>query len=173
MKPIAPLLLSAAFVLLAGCSHSASSNAPAHASVGAMEPSWSERTDKGSMLSSSSLLGKPVYVNFFASWCPPCNDEAPDIEALSKRYASRGLQVVGVDVMENADKAALFGREHNLTYPLVVDDGTLRDAYQLNGLPVHVFIDADGTVHAIRIGELTKAEMVRNIRAILPSKGHA
>ena len=173
MKPIAPLLLSAAFVLLAGCSHSASSNAPAHASVGAMEPSWSERTDKGSMLSSSSLLGKPVYVNFFASWCPPCNDEASDIEALSKRYASRGLQVVGVDVMENADKAALFGREHHLTYPLVVDDGALRNAYQLDGLPVHVFIDADGTVHAIRIGELTKAEMVRNIRAILPSKGPA
>ena len=173
MRPYRPLMLAAAFALLAGCSHAATSTAPAHASVGAMEPSWSERTDKGSMLTSDSLLGKPVYVNFFASWCPPCNDEAPDIEALSKRYASRGLQVVGVDVMENADKAALFGREHHLTYPLVVDDGALRNAYQLDGLPVHVFIDADGTVHAIRIGELTKAEMVRNIRAILPSKGPA
>ena len=173
MKPNTLLMLSAAFALLVGCSHAASTKAPTHASVGAMEPSWSERTDKGSMLTSASLLGKPVYVNFFASWCPPCNDEASDIEALSKRYASRGLQVVGVDVMENADKAALFGREHHLTYPLVVDDGTLRNAYQLDGLPVHVFIDPDGTVHAIRIGELTKAEMVRNIRAILPSKGHA
>ncbi len=173
MRPYRPLLIAAAFAVLGGCSHAATSTAPAHASVGAMEPSWSERTDKGSLLTSASLLGKPVYVNFFASWCPPCNDEAPDIEALSKRYASRGLQVVGVDVMENADKAALFGREHHLTYPLVVDDGALRNAYQLDGLPVHVFIDADGTVHAIRIGELTKAEMVRNIRAILPSKGPA
>ncbi|MGC8485853.1 MAG: TlpA family protein disulfide reductase [Candidatus Baltobacteraceae bacterium] len=173
MRAYRPLMLAAAFALLAGCAHSATSTAPAHASVGAMEPSWNERTDTGSMLSSSSLLGKPVYVNFFASWCPPCNDEASDIEALSKRYASRGLQVVGVDVMENADKAALFGREHHLTYPLVVDDGTLRNAYQLDGLPVHVFIGADGVVHAIRIGELTKAEMMRNIRAILPSKGPA
>ncbi len=172
MKPYRPLWL-AAVVLIAGCSHAATSKAPAHASVGAMEPSWSERTDTGSMLSSSSLIGKPVYVNFFASWCPPCNDEAHDIEAVSKRYASRGLQVVGVDVMENADKAALFGREHHLTYPLVVDDGTLRDAYQLDGLPVHVFIDADGVVHAIRIGELTKAEMVHNIHEILPNNGHA
>ena len=173
MRPYRPLMLAAAFALLAGCSRAAPSTAPAHASVGAMEPSWSERTDKGSMLTSASLLGKPLYVNFFASWCPPCNDEASDIEALSKRYASRGLQVVGVDVMENADKAALFGREHHLTYPLVVDDGALRNAYQLDGLPVHVFIDADGTVHAIRIGELTKAAMIRNIRAILPSKGPA
>ncbi len=172
MKPYRPLWL-AAVVLVVGCSHAATSTAPLHASVGAMEPSWNERTDTGSMLSSSSLIGKPVYVNFFASWCPPCNDEAHDIEAVSKRYGPRGLQVVGVDVMENADKAALFGREHHLTYPLVVDDGTLRDAYQLDGLPVHVFIDADGVVHAIRIGELTKAEMVHNIRAILPGKGPA
>lgn len=124
-------------------------------------------------MSSAALLGRPVYLNFFATWCPPCNDEAPWIEALSKQYASRGLQVVGVDVMENADKAALFGREHHLTYPLVVDDGTLRDAYELNGLPVHVFITAQGVVQAIRIGELSKAQMEKNIRAILPKKGGA
>jgi thiol-disulfide isomerase/thioredoxin len=105
------------------------------------------------------LRGKAVYLNFFATWCPPCNEEAPQIEALARTFAARGLQVVGVDVLENAGKAGAFRARHRLTYPIVVDSGTLRDQYEVNGLPVHVFIDRAGVVRKIVVGELSPSAM--------------
>ena len=119
------------------------------------------------MLSMASLAGKPVYLNFFASWCPPCNEEAPSINTLQKMYLSKGLRVIGVDVQENAAKAQGFREKYHLVYPAVVDSGMLRDEYSVNGLPVHVFIDRKGIVRSIRIGELTPSQIDRNLRKIL------
>ena len=108
-----------------------------------------------------------MYLNFFATWCPPCNEEAPSIEALAHEYGPLGLQVVGVDVLENARKAASFRNAHHLSYPIVVDDGTLRDQYSVNGLPVHVFIDRNGTLRKIVVGELSPAGILANVEPML------
>src|SRR5271155_2689475 len=94
----------AALMIASGC---ARSGAP-HASLGAAAPSFSEPTVTGTTLTMASLAGKPVWLNFFATWCPPCNEEAPDVSAVSGEFASRGLHVVGVDVLENATKAKQF-----------------------------------------------------------------
>jgi peroxiredoxin len=158
-----------AVALLAGCStqKSDSSAAPSVASVGKPAPAFEEPTAAGAPLSLASLKGKAVYLNFFATWCPPCNEEAPDVNSLQKEFGPRGLQIVGVDVMEDAKKAKSFIDEHHLTYPAVVDAGTLRDQYRINGMPVHVFIDRQGVVRKIEIGELSKAEMTADVRSIL------
>jgi cytochrome c biogenesis protein CcmG/thiol:disulfide interchange protein DsbE len=164
---IAPLF---ALSLLAGCaSGKAGSSAapPQFASVGQPAPAFEEPKVDGGTLSLASLKGKPVYLNFFATWCPPCNEEAADVNAVQHDFAARGLQVVGVNVLENAKKAKSFVDLHHLTYPAVVDDGALRDAYRINGMPVHVFIDRQGIVRKIAIGELTKAEMTADVRTIL------
>ncbi|MEO9170544.1 MAG: TlpA disulfide reductase family protein [Candidatus Baltobacteraceae bacterium] len=159
--------------LLAGCGHPArtatvaASGAPQLAVVGKRAPAWQEPTTTGTSLTLDSLRGKAVYLNFFASWCPPCNEEAPNVNALQKQYAGRGLQVVGVDIMENATKAKQFIDEHHLVYPAVVDSGTLRDQYRVNGLPVHVFIDRSGIVRRIEIGELSRDQMRADIMTIL------
>lgn len=151
---------------LAACS--SAGHAPSKvAHVGEPAPSWTQPTASGGTLSLSALRGKPVYLNFFATWCPPCNEEAPDINALQKRYAPRGLQVVGVDELENAKKAAQFVRKYGLGYPAVVDDGTLGDQYRVNGLPVHVFIDRGGVVRKIVVGEMSKTQIAAAIEAIL------
>jgi cytochrome c biogenesis protein CcmG/thiol:disulfide interchange protein DsbE len=154
---------------LGACSHSGqtSSQAPQTARVGEPAPGWSEPSLPGPSLSLASLRGKAVYLNFFATWCPPCNEEAPAINALQRQYAASGLQVVGVDVLENAKKAAQFRREHQLLYPAVVDEGTLRDQYNVNGLPVHVFIDRQGIVRKIVVGELSAADMRTDVERIL------
>jgi len=115
------------------------------------------------------LHGKAIYLNFFASWCPPCNEEAPAIDALARTYGARGLEVVGVDVLENARKAAAFRSQHHLAYPVVVDSGALRDQYEVNGLPVHVFIDRSGIVRKIVVGELSPAAMRSNVELVLRS----
>ncbi len=156
---------------LASCSGTSGSKnaaqAGAHARVGEAAPNWTEPTTAGTHLEMGSLRGKVVYLNFFATWCPPCNEEAPAIDALQREFGPRGLQVVGIDVLENAHKAADFRRAHRLDYPVVVDDGTLRDQYAVNGLPVHVFIDRRGAVRSIVVGELSAQEMRADVVRLL------
>lgn len=166
MKRIARFAGLAAAAVLTACS--ASGHASTHvARVGSPAPPWSESTSTGKTLSLDSLRGKAIYLNFFATWCPPCNEEAPDINALQRQYAGRGLQVVGVDELENAKKAAQFVRKFGLVYPAVVDDGTLQGEYNVNGLPVHVFIDRSGVVRKIVVGEMSKTGIAAAIQSIL------
>ena len=160
------LVLLAAVLVLAGCgSAGGSSDATAH--VGSQAPPFTDPLVGGGTLSMSRLVGKPVMLDFFATWCPPCNAEAPEVESLYKQYSPRGLQVVGVDVQENAAKAKQFVTQHSLTYPAVVDSGTLSDEYQINGMPVTVFIDKTGVVRKIEVGQMTKAEINADIQAVM------
>lgn len=161
---------AASTLLLAACAggggHSAQGgDGVAH--VGNPAPTWSESTSRGSRFDAASLHGKVAYLNFFATWCPPCNEEAPTIDALQRQYGARGLQVVGIDVLENARKAGDFQRQHGLSYPVVVDDGTLRGEYAVNGLPVHVFIDRQGIVRSIVVGEISARDMRANVLRLL------
>jgi cytochrome c biogenesis protein CcmG/thiol:disulfide interchange protein DsbE len=153
----------------AGCSSHAreAGNVTGVAAVGAPAPAFDDATAGGGMLSSSALRGKAVYLNFFASWCPPCNAEAPALERLQRRYASRGLQIVGVDVLEDAAIARSFARKYGLTYPIVVDGGALVHAYAVNGLPVHAFIDRDGVLRAVVVGELDERQMIAHVRTLV------
>ena len=116
----------------------------------------------------SSLRGKAVYLNFFANWCPPCNEEAPDVNALQKKYRSRNFVVVGVDERENAGRANDFLHKYGSTYKAVVDDsGSIMQPYGAIGLPVHVFVDRHGNIKLVRNGEMDKAEIEKAIRSIL------
>ncbi|MBV8531519.1 MAG: TlpA family protein disulfide reductase [Candidatus Eremiobacteraeota bacterium] len=156
--------------LLAGCSHgtaSKSDGAPAQATVGLAAPSWSEATLGGSILSLASLRGKPVYLNFFASWCHGCNEEASAIETTHNKFAAQGLRVVGVDVAENVRMAEVFRSAHHLSYPIVIDDGTLQHQYDIGALPVQVFIDRNGIVQKVIRGQVSQATMTSNVEPLL------
>lgn len=89
------------------------------------------------------------------------------MNALQKQFAARGLQVVGIDELEDAKKAAQFVRKYALVYPAVVDNGTLQSAYNVNGLPVHVFIDRSGVIRKIVQGEMSKKQIAAAIQSIL------
>jgi len=138
------------------------------ASVGKAAPNFTAPLASGAKFSLSSLHGKPVYLNFFATWCAPCNAEAPDINALQKQYRNRGFVTVGVDEREDADKAKSFVHKFGLTYKAIVDaNGDVLGPYGAIGLPVHVFIDRRGTVKLIRNGEMSKPEIESAIKSIL------
>jgi cytochrome c biogenesis protein CcmG/thiol:disulfide interchange protein DsbE len=156
--------LACAALVLAGC---ASNGGKQLAQATQPAPDWTQPTSTGGTLTLSSLRGKAVYLNFFATWCPPCRDEAPYINSLQKQYGSRGLQVVGIDELENAKLAESFRQRFNLVYPAVVDSGTLQAQYLINGLPVHVFIGRDGVIRKIVAGEMPKNEILRNVLSIL------
>lgn len=133
-------------------------------------PPFSLKSADGKTISNATVRGKPVYLNFFATWCGPCRVETPSIVALSKKYAARGLRVVGVDVGEDLGKAQGFARDFSVPYTLAVDpDNTTRATYG-GGLyfPLHVFIDAKGIVRIYQPGEMSAAMIEAAIRRITP-----
>jgi cytochrome c biogenesis protein CcmG/thiol:disulfide interchange protein DsbE len=119
-------------------------------------------------LSLSAFRGKPVYLNFFASWCGPCVHESPYIGKLAAKYASKGLVTLGIDELEDRTKAAAFATANKLHYPVLVDkDGQTGTDYGQIGLPMHVFIDKQGKIALWRPGEMSEAEIEAAIQRIL------
>lgn len=105
------------------------------------------RLDRDGTLELAALRGKVVVLNFWASWCVPCRDEAPLLEAIWQRYRDRGVVVVGVNVQDLIPAAQRFLRETRTTYPVVRDrDNRIYRAYGLTGVPETFFIDRQGRI---------------------------
>jgi thiol-disulfide isomerase/thioredoxin len=90
----------------------------------------------------ASYAGKPLVVNMFGSWCPPCNMEAPDLGSFAKQ--NPGIQVVGVACEDTRKDAVAFMGKYGLTYPLVLDDGSLTSQFGVNAFPTTIFYNAQG-----------------------------
>jgi cytochrome c biogenesis protein CcmG, thiol:disulfide interchange protein DsbE len=122
--------------------------------VGAPAPAFSlPRLTGDGDVSLDSFRGKTVVLNFFASWCPPCKREAPDLESVWRRYRSDGLVVLGVDSGDTSGSARDFLSAHGVTYPVAFDPGqTLAlGAYALPGLPVTYVINRAGRIVGRRL----------------------
>ncbi len=135
--------------------------------AGDTPPPFSLPALRGGTITLASLHGKAAYLNFFGSWCPPCNAEAPSVARLYRLYAKRGLTVVGIDEQEDAGKARDFARKYGWAFPIVLDSGDTANAYGAIALPVHVFIDKRGKVSTYRLGEMSPPEIETAIRKIL------
>jgi cytochrome c biogenesis protein CcmG, thiol:disulfide interchange protein DsbE len=127
------------------------------------------RLDRGGTLSLASLRGKAVVVNFWASWCDPCREEAPLLEAAWKKYRSRGLVVVGVDYDDFSGDARAFARRNGMTYPLVQDKKkTTVSHYDVTGVPETFFVDREGRlVGELIAGPVEEQQLADNIELAL------
>lgn len=124
----------------------------------------------GVPLRSSSLHGQPYVLNFWASWCLPCRQEAPLLEALHRRYGQTGrLRVVGVAVQDTQANALRFAEEMGKTYFLALDNpqAPLGVSWGLYGVPETFFVDAQGTVRTKQTGGLTRTDLERHINTLL------
>ena len=114
----------------------------------------------------SDFHGKPVVVNWFASWCGPCKEEIPDFQRLVE-INPEALTVLGVDALESRGKALGILDELKATYPAVVDTtGVVTDHYRVTGLPVTFFIDKDGIIRAIKTGQIHRDELEQNLARV-------
>ncbi len=110
--------------------------------VGTIAPAFDLPLVTGGTLSSEDLKGQPVVVNFWASWCVPCREEAPLLEKKWQAYREQGIRFLGVNVKDLTEDARAFTNEFSLTFPSVRDtDLVLYSSFGLQGLPETFFID--------------------------------
>jgi cytochrome c biogenesis protein CcmG, thiol:disulfide interchange protein DsbE len=130
-----------------------------------------ERLDGKGTLSLASLRGRAVVLNFWASWCGPCKDEAPLLQQASQRWRGKGVAFVGVDVKDFRGDARKFLERYGVTYPNVHDGkGSTIGRYGVTGYPETYFIDARGRVRYRIAGPVDDAQEVDDgIRRALAS----
>jgi cytochrome c biogenesis protein CcmG, thiol:disulfide interchange protein DsbE len=119
----------------------------------------------GSDVSLADLSGRTVVLNFWASWCEPCEREAPILNEVARRYRGRAASVVvlGLDVQDLSEKALAFARDFGISYPSLREagDAAYRD-YQLTGLPETFVIDPEGRIALKVVGEVTDPVQLTN-----------
>lgn len=142
-------LLAAAFVL-SGCHRKAPSLA-----VGSQAPDFTLTDVNGTSHSLSSLRGKVVIVDFWATWCPPCQASIPTFNKLYQRFKDDGLVVMGVSIDDGPGSIKTireFARSHDVLYTLLWDNRNVADTYNVESIPNAFIIDKNGIIRDHHLG---------------------
>ena len=142
------------------------SASPRAGAAGTTAPDFSLPSIDGGSVDLGRYAGSTVVVNFWASWCGPCKDEAATVETAWRRWSRQGVRFIGVDSQDSTDEASAFVEEHGLTYPIGVDpDGRTAREYGVSAMPQTFVISRDGRVSDRIIGPVTQNGLGRAIDA--------
>lgn len=131
-------------------------------------PDFSLTTFDGETITLSKLRGQVVIINFWASWCPPCRDEAAYLEATWRKYRDRGVILIGVDYVDTESNARAYLEEFDITYPNGPDVGQeIALAYRIKGVPETFYVDKEGQLRGVKIGPLFPPELDDVIETLL------
>ncbi|TAK62482.1 MAG: TlpA family protein disulfide reductase [Dehalococcoidia bacterium] len=139
--------------------------------VGKPAPDFELTQIDGTKVRLSDLKGKPVWINFWATWCPPCRAENPDIqEVYNEHKDADGLVLLSPAIGESRDTVAGYMERADLHYPVGTDPTTQIAAnYRVLGIPTHVFVDREGIIRDMRVGAMSKKTMEKKIALISES----
>jgi cytochrome c biogenesis protein CcmG, thiol:disulfide interchange protein DsbE len=132
-------------------------------------PSFALKDLRGKTVRLEDYRGKIVLLNFWATWCAPCQTEMPDLMNLQKQYADKGLQILGITYeKEPAAKITRITRKFKLTYPVLLGAKSLSDSYGIEeALPVTVIVDREGKIRDRIIGMMEPEEIKEKILPLL------
>ncbi len=121
----------------------------------------------------SDYRGQWVFLNFWASWCPPCEDESPEIQKWAEQHRA-DVRVVGIDTHDNSEDGLGFVDEHGLTWTMLRDGaGTTQDDYGVYQLPESFLIDPDGKLALIQHGLVDRAFLDKHVTPLIEGKDQA
>lgn len=124
----------------------------------------------GAALSLSDYRGQVVLVNFWATWCPPCRAEMPDMQQVYMERKDRGFTIVAVNIQEAREPISNFVGKYSLAFPIALDTaGTVSQLYGIYGLPTSYFVDRSGRIAEVHVGPLTKSDILKKVDALLAS----
>ncbi len=133
-----------------------------------MAPDFSLTSFDGQTLTLSELRGQVIVLNFWASWCPPCREEAPYLEQTWREYQDKGVVFIGVDYVDTEPEALAYLTEFNITYFNGPDIKTrISQAYNIQGVPETYFIAKNGEVRDVHIGPLYPPSLEQIINELL------
>ncbi len=141
--------------------------------LGSPAPDFTLKTLAGGTARLSDYTGRPVFLNFWASWCKPCRGEMSDIIAAYDAHKDQHLQVLAINLtdQERMTDARRFADEFHMPFPVLLDEkGKVRKSYALRGVPTSVFIDSQGIVRLVNPGPITSGTIQRGLAEILPAR---
>lgn len=136
---------------------------PPSPELGYRAPDFSLATLNGKNVRLSDFAGRPVLINFWATWCGPCRAEIPSLEAASRHFGDRAV-ILGVNVQESPRLVAPYLAELGMTYPVVLDtDASVSLSYRVRAFPTSFFVDAHGVIIQIEAGSISEALILKRL----------
>ncbi|MFC1897402.1 peroxiredoxin family protein [Chloroflexota bacterium] len=164
-KAILPVILTLV-LLLASCSP----NFNQGIETDNLAPDFQLQSLDGQTVALGNLRGKPVLINFWATWCPPCRSEMPYIQDIYEEWTDKGLVLLAINIGESSSTVRDFMQSHNLSFTVLLD--TKQDVaqnYNITGIPTTLFIDKDGIIQDKEIGPFQNAAQIANrLNKIMP-----
>ena len=166
LRIILPAIL-ALWLGLVGCSSGTESSV---AQVGELAPDFQAQTLDGHTISLSDLRGKPVLINFWATWCSPCHAEMPYLQQIHEEWSDEGLILLAVNIGESPAAVEEFAQVYNLTLPVLLDiNGAAAQQYGVPPLPTTFFVDRYGVVQKKVVGAFWSKEQIEGyLDVIIP-----
>ncbi len=135
--------------------------------LGSLSPDFALVDLEGEQVKLSDFEGKPVVVNFWATWCAPCRVEMPALQARFEQYKSSGLRILAVDFDEPEEDVHNFRDEFGLTFTILLDPGAkVQKLYRTRAYPTTFFIDRNGVIQVQHFGAMTEKQLDANLAQI-------
>ncbi|MBL7165624.1 MAG: TlpA family protein disulfide reductase [Dehalococcoidales bacterium] len=151
-------------LLLQGCDSESGLASSGRAELDKPAPDFTLKDLDGNTVRLSDLRGKVVFLNFWATWCPPCRAEMPDIEKVHRKYKDQDVVVLGIDLRESASTVRRFVEDGGYTWAFLLDTtGYVGSIYRVSAIPTSYFVDKKGIIRAVAIGGMTGATIEANL----------
>jgi cytochrome c biogenesis protein CcmG/thiol:disulfide interchange protein DsbE len=150
-------------LLLTACS------GPPQARLGSAAPDFTLQSIDGTSVRLSDFKGKPILINFWATWCVPCREEMPLLQATYEQYREQGLVILAVDMEEDASLVRRWVEQGGYTFTFLLDsDGELLKRYNVTAAPTSYFLSPEGVIKDLKLGALSRGDLQSKVEAVLP-----